>query len=174
MSEKFQKNQKPSNIFSGAANLQQKQMPESLSPEALKKLDENLEKKERSPMTKAQKDLQSLLFIGRLEKEIVISGFKFKMTTVNNVEQKSIFVLTAKADDNEKAFVLRNATLAYAISEINDIPIDNFIESEEENIDRRIEFFNNLSTALVSKLFDTYGNLSKQSNDMVVSEDIKN
>lgn len=170
---KFQQNQsKAPTIFSKASGEDAKASSNRLSPENLRKLDEELDLKNKEKNeSKFSKELESLIFLGRLEKEFTISNFKFKLSTLSNVEQKNMIMYINSSKEDEKIFALKIATLSFAIKEINSIPFEVLIESD--SFEDKVQFLNKLQSNLLDSLFSIYGELYKESNDIVSVEEIK-
>jgi hypothetical protein len=171
MNNKNHKNERQSVFSKNKKELDLQSLPDSLSKENLDKLDKEIAESSK-PVVKNQKSLEALLFLGRLEKNINISGFNFKLQSITNREQKDIIAHLTKAPDEEKMFVLRTLTLSLSVREINDTPIDEFIGSD--SLEGRVEFFNELSSNLVDQLFKTYTQLLEESEKSLKAEEIKN
>jgi hypothetical protein len=146
---------------------------ERFSPEALKKQDEEIEKTTRQPMTKAQEELEKLLFLGRVEKEVSIAKFKFKMCTLNNSQQRFLLGELTKVREEERVFFLKTGTIALSMVSINDTLFDAYIGSESDDFYARIEFFNSLQSNLIDVLFKVYGELYEESNKLLDMDEIK-
>ena len=146
---------------------------EKFSAEVLKKQDEEIDKPTRQPMTKTQEELEKLIFLGRVEKDVSIAGFKFKMCTLNNSQQRFLLGELTKIKEEERVFFLKTGTIALSMVSINDIPFDAYIRNESDDFYVRMEFFNNLQSNLIDILFKKYGEIYEESNKLLDMDEIK-
>jgi hypothetical protein len=170
---KFQQNQgKAPTIFGKPQDAETvKNIAQKFSPENMKKIDEDIDK---TTSVKVNKNLEDLIFLGKIEKTINISSFKFKISTLNNNEQKKLILFINSYDDREKVFSLKLATLALSIKEINDTPFVSFIGLDSDSLEEKVNFLEQLQSNLLDTLFNSYAELSKESSDIVSVQEIKN
>ena len=170
---KFQQNQgKAPTIFGKPQDVEAvKNIAQKFSPENMKKIDEEIDK---TTSVKVNKNLEDLIFLGKIEKTINISSFKFKISTLNNNEQKKLILFINSYDDREKVFSLKLATLALSIKEINDTPFVSFIGLDSDSLEEKVNFLEQLQSNLLDTLFNSYAELSKESSDIVSVQEIKN
>lgn len=129
---------------------------------------------ERKPLTKA---LEKLIFIGRLSKEVEISGVKFEISSLTNKEHNEIVHMMYGFTDPADLFTIRLITLANALRSVDGVPImDIDIEgSFESDLHRRMSVIDHLQLSVVETLYDEYEKLTTEADEASdESEEIKN
>jgi hypothetical protein len=149
---------------------------DKFSPEAIRKQEEEASKevaRASQPMTSQQNDLERLIFLGRVERTLSVSGFSFKMSTLTTNQQKFVITEVSRVKEDERIFYLKNSTIALSISEINGIDFDVFINNHDKDFYARLEFINNLQSNLVDSLFKFYTDVFQESVGLLNMEEIK-
>lgn len=107
-------------------------------------------------------DLNSLRQLGRIEKEVEISGFKFKIHTLTVAEQENAFG-SVKSDSPDMSGIVEilrteRALLVEATSEINGEPVD---KEELQKV------YTEVQPKVLSTLFKTYQDLMKEQDEVL-------
>jgi len=121
-----------------------------------------------------QSDLSLLVFAGRIEEEVVVSGFKFKMTTLTSGEQEDFLAalaLVTTKDDLVKLGQLRLQILARSIRTVNGVPLEQLYQGvgATNSIDKKIAFLKSTQMSLVLKLFDIYQGMLERSEKVFIA-----
>jgi hypothetical protein len=131
---------------------------------------------EKSQPTEISNMIKELIFIGKLSKNVNISGFSFTVGTLTEERQRMLISRVMRMTDEEKVAYAKVYTVSEAVTHINDISIDEIAESfdEEENIEvSKINFFGTLQSSTVDILYKEYENLLDESKTKVGYEDVK-
>ncbi len=111
-------------------------------------------------------DLKSLAQLGRVEKEIEIQGFKFKLHTLSVSDQQGalLSIPDGVKDEAVRLLKLQEAILVFATDTIN-----------EESVDKKKlqEIYSSLQPKVLSYIFSKYSELTKD-QDVVLGELKKN
>ncbi len=132
---------------------------------------------EKSQPTEISNMIKELIFIGKLSKNVNISGFSFTVGTLTEERQRMLISRVMRMTDEEKVAYAKVYTVSEAVTHINDISIDEIAESfdqEEGNIEvAKINFFGTLQSSTVDILYKEYENLLDESKTKVGYEDVK-
>ena len=121
--------------------------------------------------------IKELIFIGKVTKIVDISGFRFKIGTLTEERQRMLISRVMRMTEEERIAYAKVYTVAEAVTEINEIDIDEISKSfddNEENIEvSKINFFGSLQSSTVDTLYKEYEDLLDDSNSKVGYEDVK-
>jgi len=139
-------------------------------------LDSNQEVEER---VKAPSALKDLVLFGKVEEEVSVGGFTFKMSTLTNREQQTLVKELVKLEDEERLMNVKMFTLAMSITSVNGSPISHFVSSDSESeFMLAVSLLNEMQSNLVNHLYDQYELIVQKSNsffkDGELGEHIKN
>lgn len=120
------------------------------------------------------KNLKDLILLGRLEKTVELNGYRFRISTLSNLEQNNVLKLLMKKEEMDRLLFAKAAALSFSIRDINGIPLDELCDDEEGDIeDARLSFLMNLQSSTIEKLFSTYEALLEESLAETDVEDVK-
>lgn len=148
----------PQHIMSGA----QQPAPVSSAPPEL------------VPYRKVQ--LEDLIFLGRMKKEIEIGTVKFEISTLSHDENTELMKSLYSFEGGADLFTIRTLTLAYAIRAINSVPFGDIdMEGDfAEVYDKKVAILNKMQKGVVEKLHDDFVELTEESENSLTGEEIKN
>lgn len=111
--------------------------------------------------------LKDLIFLGRIEKDINIGGFEFKLSTLTNAKNREIVSSMMRYEPSERVLHIRHHTLAAALLSVNDVPLENIDESLEglSVFEARLAAIESLAPSIIEILFEEY--------DKMVTENAK-
>lgn len=111
--------------------------------------------------------LKDLIFLGRVEKDVNIGGFEFKLSTLTNSKNREIVSSMMRYEPSERVLHIRHHTLAAALVSINDVPLENIDESFQNlsTLEARLAAIESLAPSIIDILFEEY--------DKMVSENQK-
>lgn len=94
-------------------------------------------------------DLKSLTQLGRVEKEVVVNGFKIKLHSLTVADQQKVLLNVSEEmkDDTARLLQLQKAILVYAVDSINGEVVP------KEDLQK---LFEELQPAILSNLFSAY------------------
>lgn len=130
-----------------------------------------------------QADLSLLATTGRIEEEVVVGGFKFKLASLTSGEQDDVVsaVSLVSGDDLVKLGQLRLQILARAIRSVNGVPLENLYQGPDKHpegvsiraVEKRMVILRSWQLAFTVKLFDEYSKVLERSEKAfeVASED---
>ena len=120
-------------------------------------------------------NLKDLIFLGRLQKEVVVGGYKFFLTTLNTKEQRTVMQKIMVVDDVTRLLDAKPVTLAYALKTINDVNLEDICEDEEleDSFAKRISVIMSLQVGLIESLFKSYEELIEKSSKTFEVDDLK-
>jgi hypothetical protein len=115
-----------------------------------------------------QSDLSLLALAGRIEEEVVVGGFKFKMSTLTSGEQQEVLIASnvgVVGDEIVKLGQLRAQILARVIRSVNGIPLEHLYQGTEVTsaIDKKLQFLKSMQMSLLMKLFEIYSKMIERS-----------
>jgi len=120
-------------------------------------------------------DLESLIFLGRVERTVDVNGKKIKMHTLTNEEQKvSISLISKNRPDGSliDTLELRDAILALAIDDINGMPLESlYIGDGESSLDSRLKVIGAWQPFLSEFLYEEYQKLVTDSRKAIFGEE---
>lgn len=119
--------------------------------------------------------LESILFIGRLTRDVDIDGHKFVLSTLTNKEHNMMVKELYKFGDGADLFTIRVLTLANALKSIDDVSLNDIdVDGEFENdFYRRMAILDNMQLAIIEKLYDEYSELVGEEENLSESEEVK-
>ena len=121
-------------------------------------------------------NLENLIFLGKVEKEIELAGVKFEISTLTHAEHnllmKQIYTFGSEAD----MIIVRTLTLAQALRKIDGVPVESIdIDQEFDSVyKKKIFIVERMQMSLVDKLYDVYNTLVSDSDDLLEGKEIKN
>lgn len=117
---------------------------------------------------------ESLIFFGKLTKDVEIAGHKYQLSTLTSREQTEILKALYSVADAADLFTVRSYTLANALKSVDGISIDEADVFEDEGPDtfpskfhRRVAVLDNMQLMIIEKLYNDYNELIKESESMV-------
>ena len=123
-------------------------------------------------------DLSQLINVGRIEKEVMVQGYKFVIHTLSNTENDKVFESVATINDELKRLgMLRLSILAVAIKTVNDVPIESLYQgSEQLSIHQKREYVIGAWQQMFTQaIFDEYDKIVDESSKMLgQGEELKN
>jgi hypothetical protein len=122
-----------------------------------------------------RKQLDDLIFVGRIAKDVELVGHTFELTTLTHKEHTLLMRELAKVSDTANLFVVRAYTLALSVKKIDGKALDEFqVEgSFESPFARKVEVIDSMQLRVIEKLFDEYSLLSDASDKLVTSDNLK-
>lgn len=160
-----------------------REMPEGVSNalEMVKELnEEKIAEAKPKAKTKAPMELRDLVLFGRIIEDYKIGGYTIKLSTLTNRQQKDLLSKLLKLNNEERLMSVKTATLAEAIISINEVPLTELYQGQEDLTDseKRNEVVSDLQSNLVEKLFIKYEDMVTKSNKLFeegdLGEEIKN
>lgn len=114
------------------------------------------------------KALESLVFLGYTEKEVVLRGTTWKLRVLTAQENLDIMKDTSVYDEMlSKTYAFKIETLGRAIQQVDGISIQDTAEG--------LEFIKKLQIPMVNKLYDEYSKMFEEQNELLGdSEELKN
>ena len=115
------------------------------------------------PKKPISETLEKLIFIGRISKEIEISGIKFEISTLTNKEHYEIIQTMYSFTDPADLFTIRVLTLSNCLRKIDGTPINSIdIDGDfKDGLHKRMSIIDNLQLSVVERLYDEYEALVK-------------
>lgn len=120
--------------------------------------------------------LESLIFLGRASRTVIISGSEFEISTLSHREHNDLVkVLSQNTKEQADIWKIRTFTLSFAIRAINSVPIEEIDIGRDfqSTTDKAVFILDNMQLEVISRLFSEYGDLVKESEKAVSGEDIK-
>jgi hypothetical protein len=141
----------------------------SISREAETEADEDglqpIDAEERPASLSNFGNLRDLIFLGRMEVDVVIESFTFNITTLSSLEQKEIVRILMAFDDNQRLANVRDYTLAQCIRSVNGVPIDDLCDGNGEvSVSDRVEALSYMQNSILDKLFLKYNDLVNETD----------
>ena len=127
--------------------------------------------------------LTKLIFCGKNTKVVNVQDFVFTLKTLSEKENRKVVEVLLKAPENERLSYVRAVTLAFSIDEINEIPFlevvkekagDAFENDEDFILRTKIEIVLCLQNNVVTKIFEGYESLIKDTKESLDEKEIKN
>jgi len=123
---------------------------------------------------------ESLIFFGKIIKDVEIAGHKYQLSTLTSKEQTEILKALYSVADAADLFTVRSYTLANALKSVDGMLIDEADVFEDETPDafpsrfyRRVAVVDNMQLMIIEKLYNEYNELIKESESMVTGSAIK-
>lgn len=127
--------------------------------------------------------LSKLIFCGKNTKNIDVQGFSFKLKTLSEKENRKVVEILLKAPEEERLSFVRAVTLAFSIDEINETSfldlikeeyLEDFKDDEEVILRKKIEVVLCLQNNVVTKIFEGYESLLKETKEQLDESEVKN
>ncbi len=117
-------------------------------------------------------DLNSLLELGFIEDQITVQGLTFKMHTLRGEENNELIKgIKGIENDMTMAVDLRIATIASAVTHVNNIPMEDLYTRpdamQKTATEKRKWIIAQLQQSVINLLFDHYTEISKRSDGAV-------
>ncbi len=127
----------------------------------------------------AASDLQSLVECGKVTDSIEIDGKRFRMSTLSDDAQETIFKKFAPALSDAGSFVeLRRTVVAMAVETFNGKPFESLYPADAEPqpdlFSVKLALVRMMQGQVVDKLYAFYEGLLKRSKQRVDPEQVKN
>ena len=120
-------------------------------------------------------DFKDLVLLGRLEEDIDISGYTFRVSTLSARDQRDIMKQIMSLEEMDRIMGAKAVAVAYSVRSINGTPL--FIVSEnnegETSEDRNLEFILSLQSSDIERIYAKYEELVGRSNEEVGLEALK-
>lgn len=138
----------------------------------------NTEKEPEAPVEKKPvglKTLKDLIYLGRVERKVDISGNIFLLRSITAEDQKEMVFKILRLPEDARILYAKIISVACSVEKINGVPLENLAEDESltETLDKKISVIKNLQVSVVNKLFKNYEEILEESNSEVNIEDIK-
>ena len=120
-------------------------------------------------------NLNDLVFLGRLEKQVEIFDYKFSVTTLTTLQQKNVIAQIMKSDVEERLLEVKPRTLAHAVLSVNGVPLEELCNDDSISGDdnKRLAVVTSWQSVLVERLFNEYQELVEQTNKDFEVQDLK-
>lgn len=120
-------------------------------------------------------DLKDLIFLGRLNKAVDISGYRFVISTLTTKQQREVMQTVMQFDQLERMLDIKPVTVAYCVKSVNGVPLEELCEDDsiEDAAERKRDVISNLQAAVVEKLYRAYEGLVGDSNKEIGLEALK-
>jgi len=150
--------------------------------EHLKKFEAKPEQQEKAVVVEAPKPpnpnkakLESLLFIGRLTKEVDLYDHTFEISSLTNREHNQMIKELYKFGDGADLFTIRVLTLAHALKSIDGVSLDDVdVEGEfADDYHRKMAILDNMQLSIVETLYEKYSELISEVEKISEGEEIK-
>jgi hypothetical protein len=111
----------------------------------------------------AKRRIEVLCEMSRVTRSVNIDGNIFVLRNLKSKEQREAFVKIAEFDGTVQfAFEMRRQILARSLFKIAETDIELFLG--DDSLDAKLEFLDELDESVISKLYDEYLELSKESS----------
>lgn len=116
--------------------------------------------------------LDQLVRLGKVEDEVEIASFKFKLTTLSSVENAEVMALTSNIKEDEVKFsTLRLELLGRAIVSVNDVALESlYVGTETVKIKRKLEILKALQQTVINSLWEAYDKIINKSVELTKLE----
>ena len=120
--------------------------------------------------------LNDLIFLGSASKYVNIGTHRFKISTLTHREHNLLMKELYKFGDGADLFTMRTLTLAFALRAVDDTPLENLPMPNEydSDFDKKMAIIDSMQMNVVTKLYDTYNELSDEVDENLLGEEIKN
>lgn len=122
-----------------------------------------------NPVPTLQSDLSLLATTGRIEEEVIVGGYKFKLRTLTVRENNEVLVSTGGGVIQNLAQLghLRVAVLSRAIDTVNGVPLESLYKGTDEwdNLEKRLAVVDSWQLPMITRLFDAYNNMLQRSEE---------
>lgn len=121
------------------------------------------------------KTLKDLIFLGRIEKKINISGFEIGLKSLTIQDNKYIIEKILLSDNASKFVDAKILSIVTHINTINEVPVENLCEDESitNPMDRKLNVVSNFQLSLIEKLYEFCNKIDEESGKEVEVNEIK-
>ena len=121
------------------------------------------------------KSLKDLIFLGRIEKKINISGYEIGLRSLTIQDNKYIIEKILLSDNASKFVDAKILSIVTHINTINEVPVENLCEDDSiiNIMDRKLNVVSNFQLSLVEKLDEICNKIDEESGREVEIEEIK-
>ena len=100
-------------------------------------------------------NLKELIYLGRIERVVEIGGYRFRLTTLNGSQLMATLSKTMVHSEGERLSVLRSATLAESIVDVNGVSLETLYEKNDglDTLGKKMHVISNLQTSIIDKLY---------------------
>jgi len=123
---------------------------------------------------------ESLLFLGKITKDVTIVGHKYSLSTLTAKEHNQMMKELYNIADAADLFTIRSYTLGNALKAIDDVTVDSMDAFENETFDmfvnkfmRRVAIVDNMQLSIVEKLYNEYNTLLQEADSIINGQLIK-
>lgn len=117
--------------------------------------------------------LEQLVKVGKIEEEVKIASFTFKLVTLSSVENTEVVSITSNIKADELRFnTLRLELLARVIVSVNGVPFESLYQGSEETskIKKREHILKLLQQTVINSLWDAYDKMITKSIEITKVE----
>jgi len=120
-------------------------------------------------------NLRDLIFLGKLNEVVEISGYKFVVTTLSVKQHRDIMEHIMSTDQNARLLDIKPLTVSFIIETINNVPLEELCEDDdiENPMLRRLSVVMNMQSNIVEKVYQVYEQLLETSNKNIGLENLK-
>lgn len=112
----------------------------------------------------AKRRIEVLLGMTKLTRKVNINGTEFILQTLKSKETRNVFLRAAEFETNmQVAFEVRRLTLAYSITHVASVTLEEFLDSSDFNA--KLTFVDELDESLSRKLYNEWEILNKESKE---------
>lgn len=121
------------------------------------------------------KTLKDLIFLGRIEKKINISGFEIGLKSLTIQDNKYIIEKILLSDNASKFVDAKILSIVTHINTINEVPVENLCEDESiaNPMDRKLNVVSSFQLSLIEKLYEFCNKIDEESGKEVEVNEIK-
>lgn len=135
----------------------------------------NMNKIQKEPELKMTvNDLHSLIELGCIHDYVKIGDKNFCLRSLNALERIELAKNFKDSDDDEKLFIFNVRLLSFAIETVNGIPFEDFHSDKNlDSLQRKQELLFMMQTPVLTKLLETYNNITERCEAQFKNEEIK-
>jgi hypothetical protein len=166
---------KRNNIEHASISKVMKNLPSGVS-DALDKVREFNEVEPIEEQKESIPEVRHLVLFGKIVEDLIVSGYKIRVSTLSNRQQKSLVKKLMKLDSEDRIADVKVMTLTEAVVSINELPLEDYYSEENSDLNveqKRYEVISDLQSSLVNKLFDFYESLVLKSNKILTNGELK-
>jgi len=113
-------------------------------------------------------DFKDLVFLGRMEEEVEVAGWKFVMQTLTGQEQRVLLAKIMSLDSEQRLIYAKPFTIGMALSTINGTPLE--VAATAAGFEEPLEFICSWQDPLIERLYDEYEKLFNASRSVFAEE----
>jgi hypothetical protein len=116
--------------------------------------------------------LEQLIRVGKIEEEVNIASFQFKLVTLTSVENADVIAITSNIKEDEQKFsALRFEILSRAVESVNGVALDTLYKGKETlKIKKREEILKLLQQTVINSLWEAYDKMVTKSVEITKLE----